>query len=322
MKNYEKYFDKIKSITNKLLNDFKLKQYIFEKGYHGKSYILSFIIKLFWRLTLALILFLALFYFTKDYAISIIFLIEIYLLLIIIMYKINSVKYTRVRNNVYNEIANCSILKKLDNFNTFEFNEYLKELLLRKEISEIEDNEVKYLDMIGLYKNNLVGIKFYKYKQDYEVNIKDIKDFYHNIRLHNLCEGIIITTSDFDDECVEYSEKNEKRTKIHLINNDKIIKLHKEVDMYPSSKDVEKMIFKEISEKKQNRKLFNIIIEKNGTYKYLSIALIMFLMSKITVKKTQYKIFTYILLLYALISFSRSIVSIFAPKIKENEKIL
>lgn len=322
MKNFEKNFKTTKGIINKLLKDIKLRQYAFEKGYRGKSYILSLFIKLFWRVTLALIIFLTLFYFTKDYAISIIFLIEIYLLLIIIMYKINSVKYTRLRNNVYNEIANSSILKKLDNFNTFEFNEYLKELLIEKEISEIEDDEVKDFDMIGLYKNNLVGVKFYQYKHDYNVNVRDVKNFYNSIRLHNLSEGIIITTSDFDYECVEYSNKIEKTTKLHLINNDKIIKLHKEVNMYPSSEDVESIIFEELSAKRKKRKFFNIIIEKNGTYKYLSIALIMFLMSKITVKKTQYKIFTYILLLYALISFSRSIVSIFAPKIQENEKIL
>lgn len=318
--------DKFKNINKKIKiirNKYLLRRFYLESHNKGKFYGAIILDSIFINIILLIAFTIILYRFTYDIMFSFIIAIQFFLVYLLMMNKIRKIK---IRNSIRvtnDKIGQEEILKYLQNKNPYDFTEYVEKILKKCNIKYLENAKHKDIDLVGHYNDNKIGIKCFQYNESYKVGTNDLKIFFLNLRELQLNEGIIITTSSFDNDVNEFLIKTENYAKINLIDKDKFIKILKKTSEYLSEKEIQKIILNRIHDKKKNLKeLGKKSLLKGKFSRYFITGIMLMVLGRMTPFKFYYSIIGYVLLSFSILSIIINVHSLLKSKTIQNEEIL
>ncbi len=130
----------------------------------------------------------------------------------------------------------------------------------------------------ALYNEESILISTYIYKNDYYVELKDLKEFINYLRVENYRKGILMTTSDFTKDCYQYLDQMGDEYKILLLNKEMMLKLIEKNDMFPSEEEIDELVENKISRKEavwEKYKSTMLANKKSRSYFLLSVFLLL-----------------------------------------------
>lgn len=219
-----------------------------------------------------------------------------------------------VEEIIYNDLINRSSEK---------FKEFF--ISLFKELGFNAEDDTKNEDFyIEVYKNDSkIGINLLQYSVDYSANENIIREFFIKLKKNNVNKGIIITTSNFNEETVNLANKLEKYKKIDLINIKDLICILKNTKLFPKEKEIESYILNKINIKtKTIREQIKDIISPDKWKKYLISGLSIWVFGQFTDFYIYYAIISTILFSLGIASFIRKVICYFYRNKKEDSKYL
>ncbi|AOY77443.1 restriction endonuclease [Clostridium formicaceticum] len=183
--------------------------------------------------------------------------------------NIRKEKLTHFKKEKRKAIANEKIYKEILNKTVDEMKEYLAEIFNKRGFDEIKclDHSHNFIRLEALYHHNKVMILCYMYKNNFDVDLKDLKEFLCQLINSNTKRGIFITTSDFTQDCHSFLDQlNEKYTMV-LVNKDKFLDVIEASDMFPSEEEIDEMIENKISKSKKSWEKYKLAVLNNKKIK-------------------------------------------------------
>lgn len=315
--------NKLKNKVIKIKNKYKLRRFYIEKFNHGKSYGAFIFDKIFAKILLLIAFIIIFYYLSKDINFSIVIAFQFFALYLVLSYKLYKTKLNKSIHITNERIANKHIIENLINKSPSDFLEYIKNSLGKYNVKDIKNIEYKDIDFIGDYKNNKVGIKCFQYNSSYKVSVNNLRTFFLALRLMEVEEGIVITTSEFDSEAIEFVEKVKKYVAFHVIDSNKVLKILKSIDEYPSRREIEKIIINQINERTKilsNKRKESML--KGGFVKYFFTGIFIIFIGKITPYGKFYKIMGFALITFSFIIAVKNIVLLVKPKVIESKDVI
>lgn len=317
---------KIKELINgikKYINNIKLKRYYIENTMEGRSYFAIFLDSLVIKVILFILGFIYFFIRTNSLGFTATITVQLILLFWIINGRIKKSRLNTAKKEVYDKVAKEKIFGDLINKTPYEYLSYLKSALEKYKVEDIKLFHQTDVDMLANLDGNRIGIKCYQYNKDYKVSSNHVREFFLTLNKMDINEGIIITTSTFSEDAKELLPKLKDHGKLHLMDIEEIVKLFKQVELYPSDNDIKKIILDKISDKKRRMKEYkNEILSKSKIGKYIIIGLVIYLWGGFTPFETYYNLVALILILLAIISFGKYISSFIYVDSANEEEIL
>lgn len=172
-------------------------------------------------------------------------------------------------------IASQKVYKEIMNKTQDELKDYICKLLESMNFTEINfdylQNKIMFIQ--GKYKGERINVLFFSYKNDFDVEVKDIKEMIQGLVKHDVKKGIIITTSEFTKDCYLFIEQLTGKYKLMLINKDVLLRLLDKNGMFPKEEEIDELIENKISKKERYLKEYkDIIFSPNKIKGYLILA--------------------------------------------------
>ena len=277
--NFKDYFKRIRK--QMILNS-----YYTSRIKDGKSIHASLIDWIFVSLLLTLFFLITIFNSTKKIILSIVFtmiLMGIYLI-ILIAYK-GRVRYRKILEiNEY--IANKQITKEIAKYGNRDFFIYVKELLEKYyNTSFFQYNS--HINYIGEVDGDIYGVKCFKNSLDNKVTLKDLEHYIEEMKVKNIEDGIIVTSSYFADEV-------KKETDYLLVDYDEIKKMLIKIGAYPVKEEIEELIIDKYRYRRESIKEKLSLYRKDKIYKFIILGIILYLISSIVDYPIYYKIMAFL----------------------------
>jgi len=314
---------KVRNKINKFKYKNKIRRYYIEKYNNGKTYGAFIIDKIFLNILSLVILIGLINYLSHDLNFSIIISLQFFVLYIVLSYKVYKAKLTKSINKTNEKTANKYIIDNLINKSPSDFLEFVKNTLTKYNIENINVADDKDIDFIGTLKDKKIAIKSFQYNLSYKVSENDLRMFFLAIRKLEIDEGIIITTSQFDNEADEFINKVKGYVKFNKIDNKIIINILKNIGEYPTRKEIERIISSQINER------IRVLSEKRkdsmlkGSFtRYFFSGLFIIVIGKLTPFGKFYSIMGLILVTFSFIKLIKNILLLVKPKILEKEDVL
>lgn len=306
--------------SKKLINGFRLRRYYSENSRTGKTYMAIILDKLILRV-IAFIGFILIFYFISESILfSIIISIQIFILYNFILYKINKSRMQRKMDIVNQQVVLKKTHKELLNQTPQDFLDYIINVLEKYGFDSITRVNGKELDLIGIISDRKIGIKCLQYDNDYKVGVDIIRDFYVGLRNHELSEGAIITTSSFSLDAENLLAKLKKYAHIQLVDIEGLLEIMKKADLYPSEKEIKKIMLDEISDNRLNFKRYkDVVLSRGKIIKYILLGISLIIFGRFTPYSTYYNIVAIIIFFMAVASLIVLIVSLFKVNEEKHE---
>ncbi|MCF6466488.1 hypothetical protein [Clostridium sp. Cult2] len=284
--NFKDYFNRIRRQV--LLNS-----YYTTRIKDGKSIHASLIDWIFISLILAVFFLITIFNTTKNIILSIILtilLVGIYLI-IIVVWK-GRTRYKKI-NEINEDIANKQIINEIAKYGNRDFLIFIKELL-EQYYKALFFQYNSHINFIGEVNGDIYGVKCFKNSFDNKVILKDIEHFNEEMKNKSIEEGMIVTSSSFDDEV-------KKETEYLLIDYDEIKKMLKETGTYPTKEDIEEIIISKYKDRKGNIKERLSFYRKDKIYKSILLGIILYLISSFVSYPLYYKIMAFLSIAFGII---------------------
>ncbi|KNF09955.1 mrr restriction system domain-containing protein [Gottschalkia purinilytica] len=312
-------FNNVISSTKRFNNNLKIKKFYTEKTGNGKSYIASSMDKALLSFLIWIFIFVYIYYKSNSFFLSTIISTQFIILYIILIRKINKRKLEKNIENIDKSIILNKVYKDIIDYSPDEFVNYIKDVLEKCTLKDTQILNKKDIDLIGILNEKKLGIKCYQHNKEHNVSVSNVRSFFLELRELNIDEGIIITTSDFSDEAVEFSNKVKEHKKIKLINLNNFLNIMKKANMYPSKKQINEMILEEISDNKKRIKDYGKnVISQSNMKKCFILGIVLLAFSKITPFAKYYRIVAYVLIFLGLVSLIKSIIIKIQDKSMEN----
>ncbi|RKD34271.1 restriction endonuclease [Thermohalobacter berrensis] len=296
--------------VKKLLKKRKIKRFYMEELNEGKSHIAMILDSFFIRFFITIIFFVYMYFLTNDMLFAIAITIQVFILLNLLIYKINKMRFIKNVKAINERLAKNKIKKDFLNKTPVEFVEEMKDILEKCGINDLKLKYEKDLDIIGKFQGNTVGIKCFQYEDDYKVTVNEIRDFFLSLRTLEIDQGIVITTSSFSEDVKDFLPKLEKYTKLYLFNLDGLIKLLKKANSYPTKKEIDSMILNKVADKKTKIKEYReVVLSKGKTFKYFMVGILILIWGRITPYELYYRIAAYVLFFLGIISIGKFIIT-------------
>ncbi|QUH26792.1 restriction endonuclease [Serpentinicella alkaliphila] len=195
----------------------------------------------------------------------------------------------RVKKRRY--IASQKVYKEIMNKTQEELKNYVTELLVKMNFSNLSFSYIQ--NKAILYSANLnnekLNILFLSYKNDLDVEVKDIKEMIQSLVKNEVKKGIVITTSDFTKDCYTFIEQLTGKYKLMLVNKDTFLKLIEKNGMFPKDEEIDELIENKISKKERKLKEYkDIALSPNKIKSYLFLFGYLFLASFYVPFRTYY----------------------------------
>ncbi|SCG83185.1 hypothetical protein DW1_1615 [Proteiniborus sp. DW1] len=306
--------------SKKLINGFRLRRYYSENSRTGKTYMAIILDKLILRV-IAFIGFILIFYFISESILfSIIISIQIFILYNFILYKINKSRMQRKMDIVNQQVVLKKTHKELLNQTPQDFLDYIINVLEKYGFDSITRVNGKELDLIGIISDRKIGIKCLQYDNDYKVGVDIIRDFYVGLRNHELSEGAIITASSFSLDAENLLAKLKKYAHIQLVDIEGLLEIMKKADLYPSEKEIKKIMLDEVSDNRLNFKRYkDVVLSRGKIIKYILLGISLIIFGRFTPYSTYYNIVAIIIFFMAVASLIVLIVSLFKVNEEKHE---
>ena len=277
--NFKDYFKRIRK--QMILNS-----YYTSRIKDGKSIHASLIDWIFVSLLLTLFFLITIFNSTKKIILSIVFtmiLMGIYLI-ILIAYK-GRVRYRKILE-INEDIANKQITKEIAKYGNRDFFIYVEELLEKYyNTSFFQYNS--HINYIGEVDGDIYGVKCFKNSLDNKVTLKDLEHYIEEMKVKNIEDGIIVTSSYFADEV-------KKETDYLLVDYDEIKKMLIKIGAYPVKEEIEELIIDKYRYRRESIKEKLSLYRKDKIYKFIILGIILYLISSIVDYPIYYKIMAFL----------------------------
>lgn len=219
-------------------------------------------------------------------------------------FKLKQMKKQKRRHiagqRVYNEIMN----KTAD-----EMEKYLENLFSRIGFNQISflENAQRYILLKAGYRGYETIILFYMYRNDFEVELKEVREFFYTMLDNGVNKGILMTTSDFTNNSYDFVDKlNEKEEELTLIlaNKEQFLNIIEQNNLFPSEEEIDEIIESKVR-RQTNRwnKYKTTALSKNNFKKYIVVSLYLVLTAWYTPYITYYIIVASAILGLAAITF-------------------
>ncbi|AKL95640.1 restriction endonuclease [Clostridium aceticum] len=144
--------------------------------------------------------------------------------------------------------------KEILNKTVEEMKEYTVEIFQKRGFGEIQCLEHNHNSILleALYQDKKVMILCCMYKNNFDVDLKDLREFLCQLINKNIKSGIFITTSDFTQDCYSFLDQLSEKYKMLLINKDKFLDIIEASEMFPSEEEIDEVIENKISKTKKN----------------------------------------------------------------------
>ncbi|SDK39998.1 restriction endonuclease [Natronincola ferrireducens] len=172
----------------------------------------------------------------------------------IISIKIRNDKIIDFKNDKRKTVATQRIYKEILNKTVEEMREYIIDIFSKRGFTKIQyvNNDHKSILMKANYNQSKIMICCYMYKNDFDVELKELKEFLCQLTQHDIKKGVFITTSDFTQDCYNYLDKLNESYRMILINKDKLLNVIQLNDMFPTEEEIDEIIENQISKRNRN----------------------------------------------------------------------
>ncbi len=168
---------------------------------------------------------------------------------------------------VYNEIMN----KTID-----EMKEYIKEVFSFMGFTKFKFNEVdqRHILLKSVYKEEEIMLLFNIYKNDLEVELKEVKEFIDVLIDNKIKKGILLTTSDFTRDSYDYIKDLNEDYNVLLVNKEQLLKIIEDMGLFPTDDEIDEIIESKINKKQMKwNKYKNIALSKNKAKGYFILSI-------------------------------------------------
>ncbi|SES64343.1 Restriction endonuclease [Natronincola peptidivorans] len=151
-------------------------------------------------------------------------------------------------------IAHQRVYKEILNKTEEEMKEYMTKVFEKVGFANIQsiDNHHKSILLQASHNDNNILIGCYVYKNDFDVELKELKEFVCQLTAYDIKKGIIVTTSDFTHDCNVFIEHLSENYRLLLLNKDKLLNIIETTEMLPPEEEIDEAIENQISKKKKN----------------------------------------------------------------------
>lgn len=312
----------IKSKVKTINNNRRVRAFYLERISKGKTH-LAYILDLVFMQISFFVITLA-FFFTRTHNLmfSLVITFQFFILFVLMLYKINQLKFQKSIKEVNYELVKKKMLQEYINKTKYEFNSYFVKLLEEGSLNNTIHSSEKEIDLIGDVEGEKVAIKLYQYKEDYKVSIPNVREFFLKVKELGITSGIIITTSGFSQDVYEFLPKLKEHCNIHLLDMDGVMELLQKADMYPTNKEIEKMVLNDINEnRKKILKHRNNLLSGSKAIKYFALSFFLYLGGGVTPYKAYYNLASYGLLILGTMSLGKHLLYLLSSRIEKEEVV-
>lgn len=318
--NIEIIKDNVLKKSTRVINGLRLRRYYSENSGTGKTYMAILMDKLVFRM-IVLIGFILVFYIISGSLLfSFIISIQVFILYNFALYKINKSRMQKKIAIVNQQVVLKKVLRELLNQTPQDFLDYIVDILEKYGFDSITRIDEKELDLIGHIADRKIGVKCLQYDYDYKVGVDIVRDFFIGLRKHELTEGAIITTSSFSQEANNLLVKLKKYANIQLVDIDGLLEIMKKAKLYPSEKEIKKIILNEISDSRIHFKSYkDIVLSRGKIIKYILLGITMIIFGRFTPYPTYYNIVAVVIFSMAIVSLVILIINLFKVNEEKHE---
>lgn len=215
--------------------------------------------------------------------------------------KVNELKVQKRRT-----IASQRVYKEILNKTIDEMKEYIRIIFTKVGFTDIEYANADHRSILltANYNNNKVMLACYTYKNDFDVEVKDLKEFLCQLTQNNIKKGIIVTTSDFTQDSYHYLNQINDNYNLILLNREKLLKIIQANSMFPTEEEIDEVIENQISKKNKNWEKYKSAALSNKKIKgYLTLSIFLAIASFYIPYTMYYIVVASITMLLTLITF-------------------
>lgn len=228
----------------------------------------------------------------------------------IVTIKHQNFRFQQLKEKKRQYIAGRKVYSEIMNKTVSETKDYIKEIFTSVGFSRFEfmENTQNRILLKTLYGGNRIMVLFNIYKNDLEVELREVKEFVHVMEDNNTKRGIFITTSDFTKDSYDFINKLSKNYTLLPINKKQLLNIIKRSGLFPGEDEIDEMIENKIS-KTRNRlnEYRKTILSKNKIKGYIVLALYLTLTAWYTPYIIYYMIMAGFILALAFITFISNI---------------
>lgn len=224
----------------------------------------------------------------------------------IVITKCRNLKLQQLKEQKRRCIAGRKVYNEIMNKTIGEMRDYIKEVFTSMGFVQFEfiENTQRHILLKTLYRNNKIMILFNIYKNDLDVELREVKEFIHTMADNKAKKGILITTSDFTKDSYDFIKGLSKNYTLLPINKKQLLNIIEGSGLFPSENEIDEIIESDIS-KTGNRlnEYKKTVLSKNKIKGYLILALYLMLTAWYTPYIIYYMIVAGFILALAFITF-------------------
>ncbi len=258
-----------------------------------------------WRVIVFFIVFLYLYLRTNKLYLSILLSSSSFLLVHSLAIRGRNRKFQQMKNQKRRYIASQRVYSEIMNKTVDEMKEYTQEIFAPLGFSEFNfiESDQRSILLNSVYKGQKIMLLFNIYKNDFEVELKEVKEFGDTLAENNTKRGIIITTSDFTSDSYNYINTLDKSYSLLLINKDKLLKIIEDNGLFPNDEEIDEVIESKISKREKKwDKYKNAALSKNKIKRYIILSIYLAMAAWYTPYTIYYMIVSSIILSLALLT--------------------
>lgn len=259
-----------------------------------------------WRIFIFFIIFLALYLKTSKLYVSTVIASIAIVLLHSIAIKGRNRRFQHMKEQKRRYVASQRVYNEIMNKTVDEMKEYIKEIFGSMGFSEFNfiESAQRYILLKSLYKEEEIMILFNIYRNDFDVELKEVKEFSYTITDNKVKKGILVTTSNFTNDSYDFAKESNENCAMLLVNKEQLLKIIEKNGLFPNDEEIDEIIESKIS-RKRNRwdKYKRTALSKNKTKGYVILSLYLILTAWYTPYIIYYMVVASIILALAFITF-------------------
>ncbi len=215
-------------------------------------------------------------------------------------------KYQQIKEEKRRYIGSQKIYNEIINKTMDEMEKYVKDIFTPTGFSDFEliEKSKRYILLKSLYKEHKVMMLFNVYGIDFDVQLKEVKEFVCTIIDKNIYKGILVTTSNFTNDSYDFINTLGENYNLLLVNKEQFLNIIKKNGFFPKDEEIDEIIESKISKRgKKWIKYKRTILSKNKIRGYIILSIYLILTAWYTPYTIYYVIVASIILALAFITF-------------------
>ncbi|ABW18900.1 hypothetical protein Clos_1355 [Alkaliphilus oremlandii OhILAs] len=259
-----------------------------------------------WRICLFFLMFIYIYSKINKLSISILISTFSFILVHKIAIKGREHKFQQMKEQKRRYIGSQKVYNEIMNKTTDEMKVYIKKVFGVMGFTELNFKKVdqRHILLNSVYKEEKIMLLFNIYKNDLDVELKEVKEFIDGMSDSGIKKGILITTSDFTKDSYNYIKNFNENYSILLLNKDKFLKIIENRGLFPTGEEIDEMIESKISKRHKNWDKYKKAAMSKGKVKsYIALSIYLIIAAWYTTFTVYYMVISGLILAFAVITF-------------------